>query len=181
MSLSGRHRRLVNSKGGNPFWLTAAPTLLRHLHSALALSLPLTTDFYQSRFWFLKPSIAMKVTGNIFISIQVLQLLFPTAVASELKVWCMQLSKGSSFVSVHLLFLNLSSILNLLDTCNTAPAVQFYLQFATRSRLTTYLVKGDVRKLHITLCLKKTSVWSTKKPSTCHTLENITVKIPCEN
>lgn len=67
----------------------------------------------------------MKVRGNVFVSIQVLQLLFPTAVAGERKVWCMQISKGSSFISVHLLCLNLKSILNLLNTCNTVPAVQF--------------------------------------------------------
>ena len=67
----------------------------------------------------------MQVTGAIFTSIQVLQLLFPTAVAGELKVWCTQLSKGSSFISVHLLNLNLKSILNLLNTRNTVPAVQF--------------------------------------------------------
>lgn len=75
----------------------------------------------------------MKATGSIFISIRVLQLLFPTAVAGELKVWYVQLSKGSSFISVHLLSLNLKSILNLLDTRNTAPAAQFQLQFANRS------------------------------------------------
>lgn len=78
----------------------------------------------------------MTVTGNNFLSNQVL--LFPTAVAGELKVWCMQLSEGSSFITVHLLNLNLKSILNLLDTRSTVPTVQFKLWFANRPRLTTY-------------------------------------------
>jgi len=80
---------------------------------------PCQLSFMTEQVCFLKLSIAIKVTGNIFLSSQVLQLLFPTAVAGELKVWHVQLSTGSSFIGVHW---------NQSVTCstrNSVPAVRF--------------------------------------------------------